>query len=241
MYVYILQCYKWKVKEIVLKVGSFYVQEENCNGNYKNILLEQVYDNIWTNGGDKMSITKIAVDFCDWLNKVSPRDPEENEVIQYGMELFLDNVIKIIVILFIGIVLGKGFESVVVLSTFCCLRLQAGGIHAKTSLGCGFSALLIWAVSILGDIYFDMRVSFLPYVYIVSVFVILCCVPRTINIEHFSSQDKLRKKLNSIIVLTLMMVVAFLNPALRELIIYPVILEVLTLLPKNKINVKGEY
>ncbi len=188
-----------------------------------------------------MSITKIAGGFCDWLNKVSPRDPEENKVIQYGMELFLDNIIKIIIILFIGIVLGKGFESVVVLSTFCGLRLQAGGIHAKTSLGCGFSALLIWAISILGDLFFDIRVSFLPYIYIVSVFIIICCVPRTINIEYFSQQDKLRKKINSIFVLTLMMVVAFFNPALRELIVFPVILEVLTLLPKNKINIKGEY
>jgi accessory gene regulator B len=187
-----------------------------------------------------MSITKMAVGFCDWLNKISPRDPEENQVIQYGMELFLDNVIKIIVILFIGIILGKGFESVVVLLTFCSLRLQAGGIHAKTNLGCGFSAFLIWAVSILGDIYFDVNVLFLPYIYIVAVSIIICCVPRTINIEHFSSQDKLRKKINSIVVLTLMMAVAFLNPALRELIIYPVILEVLTLLPKNKINIKGE-
>ncbi len=241
MYEYILHCYKWKVKEIVLKIDSVCVQEENYYGNYKNILLAQGYDSIWANGGDKMSISKIAVGFCDWLNKVSPRDPEENKVIQYGMELFLDNIIKIIIILFIGVVLGKGFESVVILFTFCSLRLQAGGIHAKTNLGCGFSALLIWAISILGDLFFDVKVSFLPFIYIVSLSIIVCCVPRTINIEHFSPQDKLRKKINSIIVLTLMMSVAFLNPALRDLIIYPVILEVLTLLPKNKINIKGEY
>ncbi len=83
-----------------------------------------------------MSISQIAVGFCDWLNKINPKSPEENEVIQYGMELFLDNIIKLIAILIIGIILGKGFETLIVLSTFCGLRLQAGGIHAKTGWGC---------------------------------------------------------------------------------------------------------
>lgn len=187
-----------------------------------------------------MSISKVAVGFCDWLNTISPRSPEENKVIQYGVELLLDNIIKLIVIVFIGIVLGKGFETVVVLSAFCALRLQAGGIHAKTGLGCGFSVLLVWAISILGDTYFDIKTLFLPCIYIVSVLVVICCVPRTINIKYFSVQDKLRKKLYSIVVLTLMMTIAFLSPFLRGLIIYPVILEVLTLLPKSKVNVKGE-
>ncbi|MFT4105918.1 MAG: accessory gene regulator B family protein [Lacrimispora sp.] len=187
-----------------------------------------------------MSISQIAVGFCDWLNKLSPKSPEENEAIQYGMELFLDNVIKMIVILAIGIALGKGFETIVVLSAFCGLRLQAGGIHAKTGWGCGFGVFLVWAVSILGDMFFNIEISFLPYIYVLSVFVIAYCVPRTINIEHFTSQDKFRKKVHSIVVLTLLMAIAFFSPALRGLIIYPVILEVLTLLPKNKIKVKGE-
>ena len=65
-----------------------------------------------------MSISQIAVGFCDWLNKINPKSPEENEVIQYGMELFLDNIIKLIAILLIGFILGKGFETLIILSTF---------------------------------------------------------------------------------------------------------------------------
>lgn len=187
-----------------------------------------------------MSISRIAIGFCDWLNNISPRSQEENKVIQYGMELLLDNIIKFIVILLIGIVLGRGLDTFLVLSVFCGLRLQAGGIHAKTGLGCGFSLLLVWAISILGDIFLDIRAVFLLYIYIVSALVILCCAPRTINIEYFNSQDKIRKKLYSIIVLTIIMVIAFLNPSVRVLLVCPVILEVITLLPKNKTNVKGE-
>ncbi|WP_166429728.1 accessory gene regulator B family protein [Lacrimispora celerecrescens] len=198
------------------------------------------YGKIPINGGGKMSISRIAIGFCEWLNNISPRSQEENKVIQYGMELLLDNIIKFIIILLIGIVLGRGIDTFLVLSVFCGLRLQAGGIHAKTGLGCGFSLLLVWAISILGDIFFDISTVFLLYIYIVSALVILCCVPRTMNIEYFSSQDKLRKKLYSIIVLTFIMVVAFIKPPFRELLVCPVILEVITLLPKNKINTKGE-
>ena len=50
-----------------------------------------------------MSISRIAVGFCDWLNKINPKTQEENKVIQYGMELLLDNVIKLIAILIIEI------------------------------------------------------------------------------------------------------------------------------------------
>lgn len=187
-----------------------------------------------------MSISKIAVDFCDWLNKISPRSQEENQVIQYGMELLLDSIIKLIVVLLIGVVLGKGFETIVVLTAFCGLRLQAGGIHAKTGLGCGIGVLVVWAISILGDSFFSVKASLLPYIYIVSVLIIVCCVPRTINIEHFTLHDKIKKKLYSVVAVTIMVVTALLNPPLRGLIIYPVILEVLTLLPKSKIYVKGE-
>ncbi len=187
-----------------------------------------------------MSISQVAVNFCNWLNKINPKSQEENEAIQYGMELFLDNTIKIVAILFLGIILGKGFETIVVLSAFCGLRLQAGGIHAKTGWGCGLGVFLIWAISILGNGFFYIKTSFLPYIYIVSFLIIAYCVPRTINIEYFSTNDKFRKKIQSIVVLTLLMTVAFFYSAFRGLIIYPVILEVLTLLPKNKINVKGE-
>jgi accessory gene regulator B len=181
-----------------------------------------------------VSITQIAVGFCNWLNKINPKSAEENEVIRYGMELFLDNAIKLIAVLIIGIVIGKGLATLIILSAFCFLRAQAGGIHARTGWGCGLGVLLVWAISILSDNFFRIEASLLPYVYVASALAIISCVPRTINIEHFTSQDKLKKKLSSIFALTLMMAIAFFNPVLRGLIIYPVILEVLTLLPKIK-------
>ncbi|WP_394527209.1 accessory gene regulator B family protein [Lacrimispora sp. JR3] len=183
-----------------------------------------------------MDISRIAVRFCNWMNKINPKSQDENKVIQYGMELLLDNSIKLAIILIIGLFIGKGFETFIILLSFCGFRLQAGGIHAKTGMGCGFSMLLLWAVSLLGDIFIHMHISVLPLIFAVSIVVVWLCAPRTINIEYFSPKDILNKKIASSVVLSILMAVASIFPSLRELIMIPVILEVMTLLPQNKNN-----
>lgn len=187
-----------------------------------------------------MGISGIAVGFCNWMNKINPKNQDENKVIQYGMELLLDNIIKFVMIQLIGLLIGKGFETFIILLSFCGFRLQAGGIHAKTGMGCGFSMLLMWAVSLLADLFIDMHISVLPLIYAVSIVVVWICAPRTINIEFFTSRDKLNKKISSSVVLSILMAAASIFPSLRELIMIPVILEVMTLLPQNKNNLKGE-
>ena len=185
-----------------------------------------------------MSINKMASMLNSWMNQISPKSKEENDVIQYGIELLLDNIVKFIFIQIIGIMIGKGLETLLILTAFCGLRLQAGGIHAKTGAGCGFSMLLIWALSLTGHIYLPIRLSLLPYIYIISVIAILIFAPRTINIEYFTPKDIRKKKLYSIAVLTIFMTAAYLDPPMRELLIYPIVLEILTLFPKNKTNKK---
>lgn len=185
-----------------------------------------------------MGINKIALMLNNWMNEISPKSKEESDVIQYGIELLLDNIVKFVFIQIIGIVIGKGLETLLILSAFCGLRLQAGGIHARTGTGCGLSMVLIWAISLTGHTYLPIGLSLLPYIYIISLIVIWGFAPRTINIEYFTPKDILKKKLYSVTVLTIIMTVAYLNPSLRELLIYPVVLEVLTLFPKNKTNKK---
>jgi len=185
-----------------------------------------------------MSVSKISVQICDWLDKINHKDPEENEIIQYGLELLLDNILKFILILLIGVIIGMGKETAIVLFSFCGLRLQAGGKHAKTGVGCTLSMIAIWAMSIICNLFFEIKLIMMPYIYIFCALLIIFCAPRTINIQYFSSKDIWKKKAFSIVFLTLLLVVATLSLDLRGLIVYPVFIEVLTLLPRNKINEK---
>ena len=73
-----------------------------------------------------------------------------------------------------------------------------------------------------------------------SLTVFVCMVPKSKNITYFTRSAILRKKVTSILLLTLLVSIAIYNENLRELIIYPVALEVLTLLPPNKDVMKGD-
>lgn len=87
--------------------------------------------------------------FLEWCNQESPQSESENMVIRYGAELLIDNCLKIIFLLILGGMFGKGLESVVFLFVFCSLRFKAGGFHAKTGWGCALCMSLVWAIGIL--------------------------------------------------------------------------------------------
>nr|WP_288829421.1 accessory gene regulator B family protein [uncultured Clostridium sp.] len=187
-----------------------------------------------------MFISKFSASLCYLLNKINPRDEDDNITIQYGVELILDNLIKLLFIQLLGILLGKGAETFIVLFVFCTLRLQAGGIHAKTNMGCFLGMLLIWLLSLSGAVTFKLNLLNVLAIYMFSLTVFVCMVPKSKNITYFTHSAILRKKITSILLLTLLVLLAIYNENLRELIIYPVALEVLTLLPPNKDVMKGD-
>ena len=101
-----------------------------------------------------MIISKFSASICCLLNKINPRDEDDNITIQYGVELILDNLLKLLFIQLLGILLGKGVETFVILFVFCTLRLQAGGIHAKNKYGLLFRHVTNLASVYIGSSYF---------------------------------------------------------------------------------------
>ncbi len=60
----------------------------------------------------------------------------EKIVICYGMELFLNSILKISIYFVIGFSIGKGVETILSIIIFGSLRKVSGGRHAKTDVGC---------------------------------------------------------------------------------------------------------
>ncbi|MDF2886914.1 MAG: Accessory regulator [Lacrimispora sp.] len=187
-----------------------------------------------------MIISRFSAALCCLLNKINPRDEDDNITIQYGVELILDNLLKLLFIQLLGILLGKGIETFLVLFVFCILRLHAGGVHAKTNAGCFLGMLVIWLLSLSGAVTFQLNLLSVLAIYMFSLAVFICLVPKSKNITYFTRSGILKKKVISILLLTLLVLIAIYNENLRELIIYPVALEVLTLLPPNKNVMKGD-
>lgn len=79
---------------------------------------------------------KVAKYIVKKLNMVYPRTELETIQMQYGLEVFLDNLFKVICLFIISGFTGFLRESMLTLFSFACLRLSAGGVHFDKSIGC---------------------------------------------------------------------------------------------------------
>lgn len=61
---------------------------------------------------------------------------EDRDVYVYGMDVLLSTALSILCILAIGILIGKGIETLLYILLFTVLRSAAGGFHANTHWGC---------------------------------------------------------------------------------------------------------
>lgn len=86
---------------------------------------------------------KLAMYIVKQLNKIYPRTELENIKMAYGLEIILDNGLKLICIMMLAAFLGFLRETLLVLTGFGVLRLSAGGRHLdKSSLCLVFSSLV---------------------------------------------------------------------------------------------------
>lgn len=81
-------------------------------------------------------IAKLSRIIADFFIRQKVVPEEQREVYEYGFELSISSVIGILIILAIGLVSGRFWESVVFYIVFCFTRLFTGGYHASTYLGC---------------------------------------------------------------------------------------------------------
>ena len=61
---------------------------------------------------------------------------DDREIYQYGFEQVLSSLLNIATMLLLGIILGKIYQSLVLILSFMALRSYSGGYHANTPLHC---------------------------------------------------------------------------------------------------------
>lgn len=98
---------------------------------------------------------QIASRIIEKLDKVYPRTELEKIKMKYGLEVFLDNAIKLVCMIILAFLAGFPREAILVITACSFLRLSAGGVHADKSLVC----MLITAAVTLGGGYLAWRVT----------------------------------------------------------------------------------
>ncbi|MCI9618809.1 MAG: accessory gene regulator B family protein [Dorea sp.] len=80
----------------------------------------------------------IAVCFANKMDEYRGYTESERIVITYGLEIFLNNFLKLMVYLIIGSVCDIFTKTVIAVLTLAILRILSGGYHSNSDLGCLF-------------------------------------------------------------------------------------------------------
>lgn len=70
------------------------------------------------------------------MSRIENYSKEKEIVVTYGIELILNSLLKAVIYILIGTLLGKTLEVVTAIAVFAALRKCAGGAHARSDTGC---------------------------------------------------------------------------------------------------------
>lgn len=87
-------------------------------------------------------INLIAENLVNKLTSNQIINNEDRAVYKYGLEIFLSLITKIIFLTALAYIFNAIIEMVIFSTTFFLLRINAGGYHAKTFLGCFIATIL---------------------------------------------------------------------------------------------------
>ena len=145
-------------------------------------------------------ITKFCHIVVNFFIRNNIFSEEQREIYQYGFELWVSSVIGILIVLAIGAVSGRFWESVIFYIVFCFTRLFSGGFHAPTYLLCKitFTSVLISVLAL--DWLLCGIVGYYWYVLYLYSFIIICrFAPVENSNKKLTEYEKVRSKVICIV------------------------------------------
>ncbi|MBC2100099.1 regulator [Listeria booriae] len=182
------------------------------------------------------------------ITKTIFRDREVDEdrfaIVKYGVEIFLVNVTKGIIVYLAAALLGMLWQTLVVHLSYLLIRRHSFGLHAKTSLGCTITSVVMFVILP----YFVKEVQLSEWMIVLISGLILLNIAifapsDTENIPLFNAQKRhvLRRKsiLNTIFVLLLMLLIPI--GEIKILILYGMFVQVIMIHPWTYKIMKRSY
>lgn len=185
--------------------------------------------------GKRKMISKTAIKISEWCVNIINVSGEEKQTIQFGLEVLYDTVAKLILIMTVGLCLGKITEFMVFLLAFCSLRYWAGGIHCKSRQGCTFVMLLMCTIAAYGARYL-MKI---PDFFLVICLFVICAgmyfwAPGLTGKGFELNKDQIRRKRSGSCIWTLLacLVIYFIkDPYWRWVVSIAIAIEFLSIIP----------
>lgn len=174
-------------------------------------------------------------------NKIRKKMPEINderaEIIQYGLQLMIGEIPKLILLIIIAIILKIGWLVIFAYLTMLPYKIVAGGFHLKTHIGCTIGTFIVYFGNVmisknlvLQPIYFKYVVVGL--VWIISIIMISLYAPAdTVNFPILRKEERKLKKILSYVFasITLIGAIFIKDNTLSNIILINVLIESLSI------------
>jgi accessory gene regulator B len=141
-------------------------------------------------------------------------DDERAEIIEYGLQMLIGEVPKLIITLIIARVLGVFRLTLLAYVILLPYRYFVGGVHAKTHMACMITTPLIYSGNaliskFLPEISIRNKIIMVMLVWIFSVIVISLYAPAdTENVPILRKKERKFKKIMSYIIMTISLIIA---------------------------------
>lgn len=181
-----------------------------------------------------ISNNRIRNIFIRFIQNNSEKTDEEIQIIQYGIEIMLLNVFKIMLLFFTAFILGVLNYTFVAFISFGLLRTFACGVHASTSTRC----ILINYLIFLGNVYlsssFLLSKNLVIILFILVLIIVVVYAPADTEERPLVSR-KLRTKLkirSILVVLIIFILILFMPTSIySNLLTYSMLEEAILITP----------
>lgn len=134
---------------------------------------------------------KLSDTLTDSLISNNTIKADDREIYHYGIQQGMILILNTVTTLFIGIISGMIWQSIVFMFAYIPLRSYAGGFHAKTSVRCYFSSIVLMTVVLLVMRYVAFSMLIYGILMFISSIVILLLAPIE---NHNKPLDEIERK-----------------------------------------------
>ena len=178
---------------------------------------------------------------CNWiLKKMRKKMPdmtdEKAEVIEYGLELIIGEIPKMILLVAVSFILGIGWYMLFAYFALIPYKMVTGGFHLHTHLGCIIGSCIFYYGNIFLSrvLVFDniQKYILVALTFLFGIFMISLYAPAdTENVPIISKKERKQKKILSYIILIITLGISLVipNPILSNILIIGIILQTVTI------------
>lgn len=157
--------------------------------------------------------------FCTYLtNKIRKEMPEVDderaEVINYGIQLIIGEIPKILLLFAVAFILKIGWLTVFAFFAILPYKKYSGGFHLKTHLGCIIGTCLFYFLTVYMSKYIVFEQAYIKYIIILAIWIFSMIMVKlyapadTENLPILSGKERRYKKIMSYVTLTITLILA---------------------------------